>query len=233
MTVENWHAKTPKNDRVPGLRAALAAAHPLYILPKDRVTEEVLVPALKTTGSLDVMIGYFSSSSFAEIAPGLATFLRNTQAPFCMVVSPFLTGDDFETLTQDEDRLAHLAEQILVDDVPDEDVLARHTLECMAWLITQDRLILKVAVMREALFHPKVWLFDDGANRAALHGSTNLTKTGLSRNREQLTLSRDWKGEEARPSSTWSAFAASSKICGPAATMTATSFRYPRPSRSR
>ena len=46
-------------------------------------------------------------------------------------------------------------------------------------------------------FHPKVWLFEDGANRAALHGSTNLTKTGLSRNREQLTLSRDWKGEEA------------------------------------
>src|SRR5690606_5074210 len=88
-------------------------------------------------------------------------------------------------------------QKILVEDVPDENILVRHTLECLAWLITQQRLVLKVAVMRDALFHPKVWLFEDGVHRAALHGSTNFTKTGLSRNREQLTLSRDWKGGEA------------------------------------
>jgi len=75
--------------------------------------------------------------------------------------------------------------------------LTRYTLECLAWLISQGRLILKVAIMRQALFHPKVWLFDDTFHRVALHGSTNLTMSGLSRNCEQLTLSRDWKGEEA------------------------------------
>ena len=143
------------------------------------------------------MMGYFSSSSFAEIAPGLATFLRNSDAPFEMVISPFFTDGDFETLTRDEEELARCAQQIFLVDVPDEDALTRHTLECLAWLIAQGRLVLKVAVMREALFHPKVWLFDDTVHRVALHGSTNLTMSGLSRNREQLTLSRDWKGEEA------------------------------------
>ena len=181
----------------PYLKSALSDAHPLYVLPKDPIREQVLLPALKSTGSLDMMMGYFSSSSFAEIASGLATFLRNSQSPLRMVVSPFLTSDDFDVLARDEDRLLHLARQILIDDVPDKDILVRHTLECLAWLITQQRLVLKFAVMREALFHPKVWLFQDKANRAALHGSTNLTKTGLSRNREQLTLSRDWKGDEA------------------------------------
>ena len=197
MAVGNAHLPAMSYAQRPDLEAALTDAHPLYVLPKDPVITQVLVPALKATDSLDVMMGYFSSTSFAEVAPGLATFLRNTQAPLRIVISPFLTVDDFEALTQDEDRLVSLAQQILIDDVPDEDVLARHTLECLAWLITRERLIPKVAVMREALFHPKVWLFEDGANRAALHGSTNLTKTGLSRNREQLTLSRDWKGEEA------------------------------------
>ena len=179
------------------LQSAVSAAHPLYVLPGDSIAEEVLIPALRASAALDVMTGYFSSASLAEIGPGLATFLRNSAAPMRMIVSPFLTAEDFDVLTQDREALARLAERILIDDVPDEDALARHTLECLAWLITQNRLLIQVAVMRDALFHPKVWLFADGANRAALHGSTNLTQGGLSRNKEQLTLSRDWKGAEA------------------------------------
>ena len=174
-----------------GLQTALADANPLYVLPKDDVTAEVLIPALRASASLDVMTGYFTSSSFAEIAPGLATFLRAGTSPLRLVISPFVTATDYEALTKNEHALASLAQRLFLDDVPDEDTLARHTLACFAWLITQKRLLLKIAVMRDALFHPKVWLFDDRTNRVALHGSTNLTKTGLSRNREQLTLSRD------------------------------------------
>ena len=179
------------------LKAAISNAQPLYFLPKDPVIQEVLIPALRVSRSVDLMMGYFSSGSFAEIAPGLATFLKNSNAPMRIVVSPFLTGGDFDALTKSDEELRCLAERIFIEDVPDQDVIVQHTLECLAWLLTQGRLIIKVAVMREALFHPKVWLFEDGERRAALHGSTNLTKTGLSKNREQLTLSRDWKGDEA------------------------------------
>ena len=179
------------------LKDALEPAKALYILPVDPLVEHVLVPAMRSSIALDVMTGYFSSSSFAEIAPGLATFLRNTEAPLRMVVSPFLSDADFETLTRNDEQRVDLARRILLDDMPDEDDLARHTLECLAWLIAQRRLILKIAVMRSALFHPKVWLFRDGQSRAALHGSTNLTGSGLARNREQLSLSRAWTGTEA------------------------------------
>ncbi len=179
------------------LKAVISDAQPLYFLPKDFATEEVLIPALRASHSVDLMMGYFSSGSFAEIAPGLAIFLKNSNAPMRLVVSPFLTAGDFDALTKSDEELRCLAERILIEDVPDQDVITHHTLECLAWLITQKRLVIKVAVMREALFHPKVWLFQDGENRAALHGSTNLTKTGLSKNLEQLTLSRDWKGNEA------------------------------------
>ena len=179
------------------LQCAISSARPLYMLPGEPLTEEVLIPALRASASLDVMTGYFSSGSFAEIGPGLAVFLRNSAAPMRMIVSPFLTPGDFDVLTQDREALARLAARILIDDVPDEDALARHTLECLAWLITRNRLLIRVAVMRDALFHPKVWLFADGADRAALHGSTNFTRAGLSANKEQLTLSRGWKGSEA------------------------------------
>ena len=197
MALENHLEPVAPASEKRGLKQALSGAHPLYILPRDPVTAEVLIPALQATDKLDVMMGYFASSAFADIAPGLATFLRISRAPMRLVVSPFLTSADFDTLTQEESELSQLARKLFIDNVPDEELFARHTLGCLAWLITQERLILKVAVMRNALFHPKVWLFEDGYSRAALHGSTNLTSTGLSRNREQLTLSRDWKGEES------------------------------------
>ena len=180
------------------LRDALEPARPLYVQPADPMASEVLMPALRATRSLDMMMGYFASASFAEIAPGLAVFLRNETAPLRLIVSPFLTAGDFDTLTQDQEALAAFAQRILVDEVPDEKLLVRHTLECLAWLSSQERLVLQIAVMRDALFHPKVWLFQDGDDRAALHGSTNLTGRALTKNKEQLTLSRDWKGEEPR-----------------------------------
>ena len=182
------------------LKAALSSVQPLYILPGDPVAKDVLIPALSASSSLDVMMAYFSSASFAEIAPGLASFLRNSHAPIRMVISPFLTNADFDILTKDDNELLRLAEQLIFDNVPDEDQLARHTLECLAWLITQERLLIKIAVMLNhgAIFHPKVWLFSDGHDRVALHGSSNATGRGLSGNIEQLTLSREWKGEDAR-----------------------------------
>ena len=179
------------------LRATISEALPLYILPKDPVVDEVLIPALQASTSLDIMMGYFSSGSFAEIAPGLATFLRNGTTPMRMVISPFLSDTDFDAFTENKDNLLRLAERLIFDDVPSEDILARHTLECLAWLITQGRLSIQVAIMRDALFHHKVWLFSDAHDCAALHGSTNFTRRGLTKNREQLTLSRGWMGEEA------------------------------------
>ena len=191
---------TPSNtliDVPSTLKESLALADPLYILPEDPYVTGALIPAMRSSTQLDIMMGYFASSSFAEIAPGLATFLRSTEAPLRIVVSPFLTERDFEMVTRDKEYRTELARRLLIDDVPDEDNLARHGLECLAWLINEHRLILKFAVMRDALFHPKVWLFSDKENRAALHGSTNLTAAGLGRNREQITLSRDWIGPES------------------------------------
>ena len=52
--------------------------------------------------------------------------------------------------------------------------------------------------MRDALFHPKVWLFKNDTAWAALHGSANMTGQGLRGNREQLSLARSWRGAEAQ-----------------------------------
>ena len=47
-----------------------------------------------------------------------------------------------------------LAERLFIDEVPAEQDLARHTLECLAWLIVQNRLVLKVARNAKRLVSP-------------------------------------------------------------------------------
>jgi len=180
------------------LRQALDEAQPLYVLPGDPLTRDVLIPALSVSVSVDVMTGYFSSAAFAALAPGLALFLRKSNAGMRMIVSPFLSEDDAKILTGDPALLEQIAQRIFLDDVPAEDEIARHTLECLAWLIAKGRLTIKIALLRDGIFHPKVWLFHDREYRAALHGSTNFTARGLAINREQVTLSREWKGDESR-----------------------------------
>ncbi len=179
-----------------GLQDCLSTARPLYVLPEDPVNIEVLIPALKSTKSLDIMMGYFSSASLSDIAPGLATFLRYSCDPMRLIISPYLTENDYNVFSQDETVLRDISQKLFLNEIPDEESLVHHTMECIAWLITEKRLIVRIAVMKNALFHLKSWLFDDGQNRAALHGSTNMTSAGLNRNCEQLTLSRGWIGDD-------------------------------------
>lgn len=184
-------------DRVAAGRAslvdALEGAEPVYILPKDDVAELIISPALAACEHADIMIGFFASQSLAEIAPGLASYLAATTKPLRIIVSPFLTADDQLALA-DADAIGSLATAKFAAALPDADALGRHALECLAWLVSLGRLQMKIALMRDALFHPKVWLFNDDRDRAALHGSANMTGAGLGRNREQLSLSRSWNG---------------------------------------
>lgn len=185
-----------RDDSSRGLATNLRAAEPIYILPKDDAAGDVIVPALAASGSAEVMIGFFASQSLAEIAPGLATYLRSTTEPLRLVVSPYLTAADQEALAAGLSPDA-LAETKLAEGWPTANELSEHALRCLAWLISQGRLQMQIALMRDALFHPKVWLFHDGSDVAALHGSANMTGAGLGKNREQLSLARGWMSDDA------------------------------------
>jgi len=179
-----------------GLAANLRAAEPIYILPRDNAAGDVIIPALATSAHAEIMIGFFSSQSLAEIAPGLATYLRASTEPLRLVVSPYLTADDQQALAEGSAPGA-LIDTKLTECWPSADELAAHSLRCLAWLISQGRLQMRIALMRDALFHPKVWLFHDGVDVAALHGSANMTGAGLGKNREQLSLARGWMSDDA------------------------------------
>jgi superfamily II DNA or RNA helicase len=175
----------------------LSDCKPIFILPRDNVAEDIISPAMAVSSEVSIMMGFFSSASLAEIAPGLAIFLNNTKETLRLVISPFISEADQVALRDGSTDADSLADRSFGQLLPNSDELEKHTLRCLSWLISSGRLEIRIALMRDALFHSKVWHFKNGSSEAVLHGSANMTNRGLRGNREQLALARNWMSVEA------------------------------------
>ncbi|MEW6173351.1 MAG: DEAD/DEAH box helicase family protein [Bacillota bacterium] len=177
---------------------ALDAIRSLYILPSDPLTEEVLIPGFQNATNVDCMVGFFSSEVLTSLAPGLATYINATQNSFRLIVSPLLRAEDQAAIEDGLKSAEDVAQEILEELVVTEDLLQMHTLKCLSWLLRERRLEIKVALMKDALFHPKVWLFEDGEDVIAVHGSSNVTYAGIRKNIEQIAISKSWQDPNQR-----------------------------------
>ena len=166
---------------------------PIYVLPTDPFIEDVLIPGFKVASAVDCMVGFFKSSVLASLAPGIATFVNRHEGQFRLVVSPILSSDDWEAIQSGQSSTNTIIESMFSELAVTEDLIERFTLECLAWLIRKRRVDIQVALVKDALFHPKVWLFrDDCGSLMAAHGSSNLTNAGIEKNIEQVAVSRSW-----------------------------------------
>ena len=166
--------------------------HPLYILPDDPVTEEVLVPCFQSTAQVDCMMSFFSSKALVPLAPGLATFINRSQESFRLIISPLLRTEDKDAIEEGIASPEDIAITALKDIVVTEDLIEQHTLKCLSWLLRSGRVKIKIALMKDALFHPKVWLFRGDGDVIAAHGSSNMTDAGIRKNIEQISISKSW-----------------------------------------
>ena len=170
----------------------IPGVQPIYFLPDDNLAEEVLIPCLAAAHAFDCMVGYFSSRSFTQLAPGLASFLTNPQNTLRLIVSPFLTSADQEAIKNGLQSETQFIEESMAALLVSEEGIVRHTLRCMSYLIARKRLVMKIALMQDAQFHLKAWIVTKGDERLAAHGSGNFTEAGLIKNYEQITVSRSW-----------------------------------------
>lgn len=175
-----------------GLLRSVPDIRPLYILPKDPIAEEVLVPCFRVATQVDCMVGFFSSEVLASLAPGLATYISRSKNSFRLIVSPYLRPEDqaaIEAGVVSEESIVHKKlEELIVT----EDLLQQHTLKCLSWLLHTGQMEIKIALMKDALFHLKVWLFRAADDVMAVHGSSNVTQAGIRKNVEQIAVSHSW-----------------------------------------
>jgi len=162
------------------------------MLPVDPFHDDVLIPAFRNANHVACMMGYFRSNVLASLAPGLATFIAQTPNTIRLIISPHLSAEDYTAIQQGvlhaDEAVASTLEDLLIT----EDALERHTLQCMSWLLRHQRMEIRVALMTDALFHPKVWVFCTEDDLLVAHGSSNMTSMGVQHNVEQVAVSRSW-----------------------------------------
>jgi superfamily II DNA or RNA helicase len=178
-------------DRKTGFQS-LKGIQPIYFLPNDPFSEEVLVPTFRISEKADCMMGFFSSEALSELAPGLAAFINSSKFSFRLIISPFLRPEDREAIENGIRPPEEIVKDLLEPLIITNDQLQQHTLRCLSYLIRVGRIEMKIALMKRALFHPKVWIFENNGDVIAAHGSSNITLTGIKHNFEQITVSKSW-----------------------------------------
>lgn len=168
----------------------------LYIVPDENLVGEVLVPSLRTASRYDCMSGFFSSASLKDLAPGLAHFLRPEDSKMRLLVSPFLSKDDHQAIRKGistpREVVVQKYNEFEQTGGVQKSALVSHTLECLAYLLASEKLLMKFVFVQGGVFHPKIKLIGDGENTVAVHGSNNFTGAGLRRNVEQVSVSHSW-----------------------------------------
>ena len=177
---------------------SLEGVRPLYLVPADPLAEEVLIPGFRAAERVDCMVGFFSSDVLASLAPGLATYIAGSEHSFRLIVSPLLSAQDQAAIKEGLRSPGQIADGILEELTVTEDLFQRHTLKCLSWLLRAGRIEIKIALMKDALFHLKVWLFENRGDLLVAHGSSNVTYAGIRKNIEQIAISRSWQDPNQR-----------------------------------
>jgi len=162
--------------------------------------DEFYIPVLIKSVSYDRIAGYFSSSSLAVAARGIAGLLGN-KGKMRLIASHHLTEEDYLTIQKAmTSPWDYVQEQFIqsVDNIEDEFV--RDHLRALGWMLSNGYLQIKLAFVRnsigqisDALFHQKIGVFTDiDGNQISFSGSINETAAGWKQNVEEFKVFRSW-----------------------------------------
>lgn len=128
-----------------------------------------------------------------------------------LVASPWLEPEDIEAFRKGYEAREHILERALLRQFEEEllnnvSPVIRHRLECISWLVAEERLDIKIAFPSHNLmasgpgiYHEKVGLFfDTEGNCVAFTGSPNETVGGLVSNFESLDVYVSWDDPHGR-----------------------------------
>ena len=172
-----------------------------FKLPEDPVADRALIPGFRAATSVRGAFGWFTAGWIGRLAPGLAEYLnREETKPIDFTVAPAFFRNERTAVERGARMTAEEAAQLVVDVFvkgrAEASALARHALDCLAWMIATKTLRLRIAVPTpESNYHPKIWLFDDGENQVLARGSGNATDRGVAAGVEHIDVDVSWLPE--------------------------------------
>jgi hypothetical protein len=153
----------------------------------------------------DRAVGFFTSSSLSVAAKGLSRLIRNGGS-MRLIASPSLTAEDAAAIQEGYRNRETIIARALIRELDDQrlaDEVTKKRLACLAWLIEQKRLDIKIALVEDAtgvgVYHEKIGVFhDSGGGLVSFTGSANESSSGLVSNFESIHVFRSWLSEDKR-----------------------------------
>jgi superfamily II DNA or RNA helicase len=152
---------------------------------------------LANSNEFSLLLGYFSSSAINLLSVGFATFISKG-GKMKMVINHLLSAKDKEAISRVEDnpneiRVFDLTDIVSLGRVLDE--YDTHFFECLAYLIAEKRIEIKVIKPKngKGIAHYKSGVFSDCQDAVGYQASCNFTYYGLSENIEQLEAFLSWE----------------------------------------
>jgi superfamily II DNA or RNA helicase len=143
-----------------------------------------------TSDSIQLKLGYFSSSALLALACCFAQFIKNG-GQLKIACNHHLTSQDIDLLTNPHNHNLKNENEALTKLISKSKV---HFYQCLKYLLENKRLdIIPIDIYSEGLVHFKEGLAKDKEdNFVFFSGSMNFTYSGLFRNGESLDTSRSW-----------------------------------------
>lgn len=169
-----------------------------FKLPEEPVADNTLIPGFRAATSVRGAFGWFTSGWIERLAPGLAEYLNRKEAGVIdFTVAPALFPSERAAIERGVQMSAAEATQLVGNlfgkGRAEATALAQHALDCLAWMIAEEKLRLRIAIPTpESNYHPKIWLFDDGENQVLARGSGNATGRGIAEGVEHIDVDVSW-----------------------------------------
>lgn len=173
-----------------------------YRTSKGNIVDSFYSPCLQHATFYKRAVGYFTSSGLAAAAKGLAAFIKGNGS-MQLVASPFLEASDCEAMQKGYEARANVIVKSLIAGLSlGIDDVIKNRLACLAWLIANNRLEVKIAIPQvpaQGIYHEKIGLFQDSVgNQVAFSGSPNETAGGLVNNFESIDVFWSWDDPQNR-----------------------------------
>jgi superfamily II DNA or RNA helicase len=167
----------------------------------EHVPFEFFLQALCNSNRFDLLLGYFSSAAINILSLGFATFLYNG-GKVRMIVNNILSQEDKDAFIVAEEletksTLLDLSNIKLLKATLDD--YGRHFFECLAWLIANERIELKIIRPKDGqgISHYKNGVFYDDKDYVGFSGTCNFTAYGLLENLERLEVFLSWENSRS------------------------------------
>lgn len=165
---------------------------PIYSSYDNDLVDEFYNPVLKSAIKFDRISAYFTARTLALYARGIEYFARQGHK-YRLIISENISAEDYEIIKQGYKLKENLKNKILNNLKEELSLEEEKNLSNLAYLISIGIVDIKMAFVKQGIFHDKCGiLYDENNDVICFRGSNNETAAALDINYEGFTVTCSW-----------------------------------------